>query len=106
MQQQKSHTQTFIDFVRTKANGCTGVWDGDWRYCCNNHDLDYRLKRVSFFKANWRLKKCIDKKSHFIVWLYFIGTCLFGWIPWWIHSYQQRKRQYHEEWVKKNKLNK
>lgn len=96
------------------SDGCTGVPDWDFRFCCVNHDraYTYAIGESSFFKrvyirfrADWDFKTCIHQwgkkkkkergngvnlwKYWLLGWVYFVGVRFFGrWVFAW-------------EWLKK-----
>lgn len=61
------------------GDGCTGWFDGTWRYCCDIHDGAY-LEQVSKFQADWDLFICVTNHDPVAAILMFIGVTLFGWI--------------------------
>jgi len=66
---------------RTRKDWCTWWPDGNWGHCCKRHDDAYD-KQIPFFTANWRLRKCVRRKAGVMVSsVMFLGTTLFGLIP-------------------------
>ena len=66
-------------------NGCSRVPDGNFKGCCDLHDLAYHLG--GSLRDKWRadlgLSRCIgERKSRALGWLYFAGVTLFGATPW------------------------
>lgn len=80
-------------------NGCSRVPDGNFKSCCDLHDLAYYVG--GSLRDKWRadrgLAECIAKRQGKPVgWLYFAGVTLFGWTPWhW--SYQRKPVPTHAE---------
>ena len=68
---------------KIKPDGCTLVPDFDFRSCCDQHDVEYRLQVVSRKEADQRLRACIRSSGHPLkAELYYLGVRLFGGIFW------------------------
>lgn len=84
-----------VDGVEYWVNGCTCVWDGDWREACDNHDVRYGqgglfCRRLRADLLLWwdiwaigRRKGWLGFVTHFFIGaIYFVGVRLFGWAFW------------------------
>lgn len=64
-----------------KKDWCTLWPEGNWAHCCKRHDNAFD-NGIPFFKANWRLFKCVRRKAGIVVaFTMLMGTTLVGWIP-------------------------
>ena len=80
-------------------NGCSRVPDGNFKSCCDLHDLAYYIG--GSLRDKWRadrgLSRCIaERQGRALGWLYFAGVTAFGWLP--IHwSYTRKPVPTHAE---------
>lgn len=69
-------------FKNIASDGCTGVPDFNFRSCCEEHDMHYRLNTgLTRKEADILMRKCIQKKwgGFFLPWIYYFGVRLIGW---------------------------
>lgn len=78
--------------MRFKPDGCTIAPDFNFRSCCDQHDMHYRLQVASRSEADRELRDCIIAHGHPILgWAYWLAVRLFGWLFW--KDYETRNRQ-------------
>lgn len=61
-------------------DGCTGWFDGNWRHCCDAHDIAW-AQGADFFGSNIDLAVCVAQTGNPIVALIMLaGVTFIGWI--------------------------
>lgn len=84
-------------------NGCSRVPDGNFKGCCDLHDLAYYVggSLADKWSADRGLAACLAERiggrwGQVVGGLYFAGVTAFGWTPWhW--SYRRRPVPTHAE---------
>ena len=61
-------------------DGCSYWFDGNWKHCCDLHDLAY-IYSTGKLEADWELFQCVAGTGNPIMgFIMFIGVSLGGWI--------------------------
>lgn len=62
------------------GDGCTLWFDGNWRHCCDVHDVAYTTSSGKLM-ADFDLAVCVAQTGHpGIALIMLAGVTLFGWI--------------------------
>ena len=62
---------------------CSFWPDRDLKACCVQHDIEYRLCRITRAQADRHLRECVKRKGHPVqAWVIWFGVRLFGWARW------------------------
>lgn len=71
-----------------EPDGCTMWFDGNWRECCDAHDLAYAV-HFDKFQADIALGWCVAQHGHPVIGLImFAGVAVFG-VIWWARRRQK-----------------
>lgn len=65
--------------MKFKKDWCTFWFEGRWAHCCRRHDKAFN-NQVGFFRANWRLFKCVVRRNKIVARVMMVGVSMFGWI--------------------------